>query len=137
MKTNFANSPDGTRVAYDRSGTGPAIMLLHGGGSTRQEWHKAGYVSRLREKFTVITMDLRGHGETGMHTNPEYYTPEKMGQDILAVADACGFEHFILWGMSYGGNVSRYLAQTAHRSSISYFSNFFTISLNQFDRLDK
>ena len=115
MKTNFANSPDGTRVAYDRSGTGPAIMLLHGGGSTRQEWHKAGYVSRLRDKFTVITMDLRGHGETGLPTNPEYYTPDKMGQDILAVADVCGFDRFILWGMSYGGNVSRYLASRSER----------------------
>jgi pimeloyl-ACP methyl ester carboxylesterase len=115
MKTNFANSPDGTRVAYDRNGSGPAIMFLHGGGSTRQEWHKAGYVKRLRDKFTVITMDLRGHGETGHPTEAEYYTPDKMGQDILAVADACGFERFILWGMSYGGNVSRYLASRSER----------------------
>jgi pimeloyl-ACP methyl ester carboxylesterase len=74
-------------------------MLLHGGGSTRQEWHGAGYVSRLRDKFTVITMDLRGHGETGLPTDAEYYTLDKMDQDILAVADACGFERFIVWGM--------------------------------------
>jgi len=79
MKTNFANSPDGTRVAYDRSGTGPVIILLHGGGSTRQEWHEAGYVRRLRDKFTVITVDLRGHGETGHPTDAEYYAPDKMG----------------------------------------------------------
>jgi len=42
MNTLFATSPDGMRVAYDRSGTGPAIVLLHGGGSRRQEWHAAG-----------------------------------------------------------------------------------------------
>jgi pimeloyl-ACP methyl ester carboxylesterase len=54
MNTRFANSPDGTRVAYDLCGTGPAIMLLHGGGSTRQEWHEGGYVRRLRDSFTVI-----------------------------------------------------------------------------------
>ena len=115
MRTNIAVSPDGTQVAYDLSGTGSAIMLLHGGGSTRGEWHEAGYVRRLCEKFTVITMDLRGHGETSQPTDAEYYTPYKMGQDILAVADACGFERFILWGMSYGGNVSRYLASRSER----------------------
>jgi pimeloyl-ACP methyl ester carboxylesterase len=117
LKTNFANSPDGTRVAYDLSGVGPAIILLHGGGSKRQEWHEAGYVRRLRDKFTVITMDLRGHGESGLPTDPEYYTPEKMGQDVLAVADVCEYEQFILCGMSYGGNVSRYLAVRSGRVS--------------------
>ena len=71
LKTNFANSPDGNRVAYDRSGAGPAAILLHGGGSTRQEWHEAGYVKRLRDTFTVITMDLCGHGETGLPTDPD------------------------------------------------------------------
>jgi pimeloyl-ACP methyl ester carboxylesterase len=48
MNTLFATSPDGVRVAYDRSGTGPAIVMLHGGGSSRQEWHEAGYVRRLQ-----------------------------------------------------------------------------------------
>jgi pimeloyl-ACP methyl ester carboxylesterase len=115
MNTLYANSPDGTRVAYDRSGTGPAIVLLHGGGSMRQEWHEAGYVRRLRDNFTVITVDLRGHGESGLPTDPADYTTDKMGQDILAVADGCGVECFIIWGMSYGGNVSRYLAVQSER----------------------
>ena len=115
MNTLFTTSPDGTRVAYDRSGTGPAIMLLHGGGSMRQEWHEAGYVRRLRDNFTVIAVDLRGHGESGMPTDPADYTTDKMGQDILAVADTCGVECFIVWGMSYGGKVSRYVAVQSER----------------------
>ena len=115
MNTLFTTSPDGTRVAYDRSGTGPAIMLLHGGGSMRQEWHEAGYVRRLRDNFTVITVDLRGHGKSGLPTDPAAYTTDKMGQDILAVADACGVARFIIWGMSYGGKVSRYLAVQSER----------------------
>jgi pimeloyl-ACP methyl ester carboxylesterase len=83
MNTLFADSSDGTRVAYDRSGTGPAIVLLHGGGSMRQGWHEAGYVRRLRDDFTVITLDLRGHGESGLPTDPADYTTARMGQDIL------------------------------------------------------
>jgi pimeloyl-ACP methyl ester carboxylesterase len=115
MDTLFTSSPDGTRIAYDCSGTGSVIVLLHGGGGMRQEWHQAGYVRRLRDSFTVITLDLRGHGESGLPTNPADYTTDKMGQDILAVADACGVERFIIWGMSYGGKISRYLAVQSER----------------------
>ncbi len=119
MNTLFACSPDGTRVAYDRSGTGtgPAIVLVHGGGGNRQEWHEADYVRRLRGKFTVITLDLRGHGETDLPTDPADYTTDKMGQDILAVADACGVDRFVIWGVSYGGKVSRYLGAQSERVS--------------------
>jgi len=90
-------------------------VLVHGGGGNRQEWHEAGYVGRLREDFTVITLDLRGHGESGLPTDPADYTTDKMGRDILAVADVCGVERFTIWGMSYGGKVSRYLAAQSER----------------------
>ncbi len=115
MRTQFADSPDGTPVAYDRCGTGPAVILVHGGGGSRQEWHEAGYVRRLQTGLTVISLDLRGHGQSGLPTDPADYTTDKMGQDILAVADACGVEQFTLWGMSYGGKVSRYLAVQSER----------------------
>jgi pimeloyl-ACP methyl ester carboxylesterase len=115
MKALFTDAPDGTRVAYDLSGTGPAIVLAHGGGTSRQDWHEAGYVSRLKDDFTVITLDLRGHGESGLPTDPGDYTVDRMQQDILAVADACRVERFAMWGMSYGGKVSRYLAARSGR----------------------
>ena len=115
MITTFAFSPDGTKIAYDCIGTGPAIILLHGGGVTRRDWHETGYVDRLRDKFTVITMDLRGHGKSGHPTDPSAYAPEKWGQDILTVADACDIETFIMWGMSFGGKVGRYLAVESER----------------------
>lgn len=44
MSTQFATSPDGKQIAYDSSGEGPAIVLIHGGGGRRLEWHEAGYV---------------------------------------------------------------------------------------------
>ena len=111
----FAASPDGIQIAYDRNGAGPAVILLHGGGGNRQEWHTAGYVERLREYFTVIAVDLRGHGESSAPTNPAAYTTGKMTGDILAVADACGVERFIVLGFSFGSNVGRYLAVQSGR----------------------
>jgi pimeloyl-ACP methyl ester carboxylesterase len=60
-------------------------------------------------------MDLRGHGESDKPRDPVRYSTEKMGQDILAVADACGTERFMLCGYSFGGNVGRYLAASSDR----------------------
>jgi pimeloyl-ACP methyl ester carboxylesterase len=117
MNTRFATSPDSTRIAYDVNGAGTPILLLHGGGNSRADWYVSGYVMRLQDMFTVITVDLRGHGESDKPIDPVCYSTEKMGQDILAVADACGLERFILWGYSFGGNVARYLAARSDRVS--------------------
>lgn len=110
MRTYFAVSTDGLNIAYDVSGAKEAIVLLHGGLHARKHWHNAGYVERLKKNFKVITIDIRGNGESDKPADPAYYTTEKHCQDILAVADACGLERFTIWGYSYGGNIGRYLA---------------------------
>ncbi|MBU4010674.1 MAG: alpha/beta hydrolase, partial [Proteobacteria bacterium] len=68
------------------------------------------YVERLKNDFKVITIDIRGNGESDKPIDPAYYTTEKHCQDILTVASACGLERFIIWGYSYGGNIGRYFA---------------------------
>lgn len=110
MRTSFTFSTDGLRIAYDVSGAGEAIVLLHGGLHTRQHWHDAGYVERLKRNFKVITIDIRGNGESDKPVESTCYTEEKHCQDILAVAAACCLERFTIWGYSYGGNIGRYLA---------------------------
>ena len=115
MLTSFVTAPDGARIAYDSTGAGSSLLLLHGGGRTRQDWHDAGYVSRLQSTHTVITLDLRGHGESDHPSETSAYTTHKMCLDVLAVADACQVEHFALWGFSYGGNLARYLAAQSER----------------------
>jgi pimeloyl-ACP methyl ester carboxylesterase len=115
MRTSFAISLDATRIAYDVTGEGSAILLLHGGWQSRKSWHEAGYVKRLKNSFKVITVDIRGNGESDKPTSAADYTTEKMYQDILAVADACGVKHFAIWGFSYGGNIGRYAAAALDR----------------------
>lgn len=115
MSTSFAVSPDETRIAFDVTGEGPTIVLLHGGWHTRRNWHEAGYVRRLMEGFKVIAIDIRGNGESDKPTGPTFYTTAKMCQDILAVADACSVERFTVWGFSYGANIGRYLAAQSER----------------------
>ncbi len=113
--TLYARSPDGTQIAFDVAGQGPTVIMLHGGSGSRQSWHSAGYVDRTKGSFQVITMDIRGHGESDKPVDQASYTTDKLVQDILAVADYCGAKSFVLWGYSYGGNISRYLATQSER----------------------
>ena len=115
MNKSFADSPDGTRIAYDVSGTGPATMLLHGGADDRSQWHEMGYVDRLAQRCTVITVDIRGNGESDKPTMREAYATDRLSEDLIAVADDCGLEGFKIWGYSYGGNIGRYLAARSDR----------------------
>lgn len=115
MNTSFATSLDGCRIAYDVIGNGSPIVLLHGGGHTRQNWHDAGYVSRLRSSFKVITIDIRGNGESDKPTDKMSYSTTKHCEDILAVVDACNIEYFTICGFSYGGNIGRYMAAQSTR----------------------
>ena len=115
MTTQFTTSPDGVRIAYDVTGSGPALVLLHGGGHNRTYWHSAGYVERLRSTYRVITIDARGSGDSDQPPDGRAYTPQTHGDDVLAVADACGVDRFALWGYSYGGNIGRYLASRSAR----------------------
>src|SRR6266487_1205317 len=59
MKTPTIVAWDGGRVAYDVTGTGPALILLHGGGRNRRVWHDAGYVTSC-SLFRYRLVDVRG-----------------------------------------------------------------------------
>jgi pimeloyl-ACP methyl ester carboxylesterase len=115
MKPQFAESIDGAHIAYDVTGSGPALMLLHGAGKGRRDWHKLGYVERLQQDFSVIAVDLRGSGESSFLANIEDYTIEKIIADLHAVADACQVSRFAVWGYSLGGNIARYLGAWSNR----------------------
>jgi pimeloyl-ACP methyl ester carboxylesterase len=60
-------------------------------------------------------MDIRGHGESDKPIDQAAYTSDQLVRDILAVADYCGADNFILWGYSFGANIARYLAAQSDR----------------------
>src|SRR5262249_18319879 len=94
--------------------------------------HDAGYVKRLSSEFTVITLDIRGNGDTDKPTAKEAYAIDRLVDDFLAVADAAHAARFSLWGFSYGANVGRYLAPRSDRvSSMVYTGVAFGPSAEQ------
>jgi pimeloyl-ACP methyl ester carboxylesterase len=117
----FVTSKDGTKIAYEVTGSGPAIMLLHGAGQSRAEWNRTDYIKRLAPHFTVVAVDLRGNGESDRPTTPAAYALDRFAEDLLAVADAAGVERFHVWGFAYGGIIGRSLAARSDRvRALSY-----------------
>ena len=114
-KQQFVQAMDGARIAFDVTGSGPALMLLHGAGKERADWHQLGYVERLQQNYSVIAVDLRGSGKSSILANIEDYAIEKIIADLNAVADACQVSQFAVWGYSLGGTIARYLGAWSNR----------------------
>lgn len=89
-------SPDGTRIAYDRGGTGPPLLLVHGTAADHRSW--SAVVPALRERFTVYAMDRRGRGQSG---DASEYDIQREFEDVAAVAGAADGPVNLL-GHSYG-----------------------------------
>ncbi len=92
-------SKDGTRIAYDQSGTGPAVILVDGALCYRSFGPMAPLATILAPHFTVITYDRRGRGESG---NTQPYALAREVEDINALIDAAGGSAFV-FGVSSGG----------------------------------
>jgi pimeloyl-ACP methyl ester carboxylesterase len=91
-------SADGTRIAYERSGSGPPLVLVHGSLNDHGIW--AAVAPALAQHFTVYAMDRRGRGESGTSSEPEL---ERQFEDVLAVIDAAGAPVDLI-GHSFGAH---------------------------------
>jgi pimeloyl-ACP methyl ester carboxylesterase len=90
-------SRDGTPIAYERSGEGLPLVLVHGTTADHRTWEPV--LPELRKHFTVYAMDRRGRGESG--GDGADYGIEREFEDVVAVIDSIG-EAVNLFGHSYG-----------------------------------
>jgi 3-oxoadipate enol-lactonase len=95
----------GIELAYEVSGAGVPIVLLHGFPFNRTLWREQ--VEALRARYTVITIDLRGHGETRATGGDAPATMEEMAQDVAALLDELRIDvRVVVGGLSMGGYVA-------------------------------
>ena len=102
-------SKDGTAIAYTRSGSGPALILIDGALCSRGFGPSPKLAPLLARHFTVFAYDRRGRGESG-DTQP--YSPAREVEDIAALIQAAGGSAFLV-GLSSGGALALEAAAAA------------------------
>ncbi len=86
--TQSVTSADGTRIAYDATGSGPALVLVDGALCQRAMGPSRGLAEQLSDRFTVLAYDRRGRGGSGPGVAP--YAVDREVEDLRAVLAAAG-----------------------------------------------
>ncbi|MCY4582383.1 MAG: alpha/beta fold hydrolase, partial [Chloroflexi bacterium] len=99
---------NGVRTAYETSGSGFPLLLLHGFPRTRHTWGKI--TPPLSERFTVVAPDRRGYGDSERIADPAAYGLAAMAADAVALMDHLGHERFVVLGHDKGAPTARRIA---------------------------
>ena len=92
-------SKDGTTIAFDKHGYGPALIVVDGAMSTRSSGSKPELAKLLARHFTVYIYDRRGRRDSG---DTKTYAVEREIEDIDGMIDQAGGSAFV-YGHSSGG----------------------------------
>ena len=99
---HIVSSADATKIAYDRRGKGPALILVDGAMQARSSGSKPDLARLLAARFTVYCYDRRGRGDSG-DTQP--YAVGREIEDLAALIDAAGGTA-CLYGHSSGASLA-------------------------------
>ena len=99
----------GQWIAYESAGAGPPVLLVHGLGSSLFDWERQ--IGPLSERYRVIAIDLRGHGQSWKPHRP--FRIADLAQDAVAVLDYLKIDAAHWVGLSLGGAVALEAAAAA------------------------
>ncbi|MCU1239390.1 MAG: Beta-ketoadipate enol-lactone hydrolase [Candidatus Acidoferrum typicum] len=100
-----------TQIHYDFSGAAnaPVLLLSHSLGTDFTMWDAQ--LPQLSKSFRVLRYDTRGHGQSEISRGP--YDFDKLGRDVLGLADELGIGEFSFCGLSMGGVTGMWLGINA------------------------
>jgi len=103
---------DGFQLAYDRAGSGPAVVLLHGWPGDRSDFRHV--VPLITAAADVVAVDLRGFGESDKHDRPpgDAYSAAAQARSVVALIDELGLHRPILAGYDVGSRLAQFVART-------------------------
>ncbi len=99
---------NGIRIAYETTGKGFPLLMLHGFPRTHRTWEKVAPI--LSSRFTLVMPDRRGYGDSDRGSTPETYNNMNMASDMLGVMDYLGHSDFIVVGHDKGMPTARRIA---------------------------
>ena len=107
-------------LAYERSGSGEPLVLIHGIGHRRQAWYPV--LDRLAESYDVIAIDLPGHGESAAVLDPRLAVKDALRVALEETFRDAGVERPHLVGNSLGGLIALEAAQDGLARSVTALS---------------
>ena len=102
-------------VSYRVEGQGPALYLVHGIGSRKTTWDEL--IEDLKQDFTCVSYDLRGHGDSPVAATP--YGLEDLVDDLEALRQQLGHDKIHVAGHSLGGMIGPAYARAYPRHTLS------------------
>lgn len=103
-RTAVIDVGDGMRLAVQRAGSGPPLVLLHGFTGSAATWDAL--VPALCREHTTIAVDLPGHGQSSAPDDPARYALERFAGDLAALLDALEFPRAAVLGYSLGARAA-------------------------------
>ncbi len=101
--------------AYSVDGSGPPLVLIHGIGSRRQTWNEI--VQILKDEYTCITYDLRGHGDSPVSS--DVFGLSELVEDLELLRTTLGYAEWHIAGHSLGGMIGPAYAHKHPDSALS------------------
>ncbi len=101
--TEYVASADGTRIAYERTGQGPTLLVVEGALCHRAMGAFDELAPILKDRFTVVGYDRRGRGQSEAGTSP--YEVQREVEDLVAVLERVDAAASV-FGMSSGAALS-------------------------------
>jgi pimeloyl-ACP methyl ester carboxylesterase len=101
------------RLSIAESGAGPRrLLLVHGFTGAKEDFTP--WLARMAELgWHAVALDLRGHGASSKPAEESAYSFELLADDVLGLADALGWDRFVLLGHSMGGMIAQFVARRA------------------------
>jgi pimeloyl-ACP methyl ester carboxylesterase len=111
--TGHSSPVDGFRLAYDRDGSGPPVVLLHGWPGDRADYREVAPL--LHDRADVVVPDLRGFGASSKHPHPpaEAYSAEAQARSVLGLIDELDLGAPVVAGYDVGSRIGQTIAATA------------------------
>jgi len=102
-------------VSYRIEGQGPALYLVHGIGARKTTWDAL--IDGLKDQFTCVSYDLRGHGDSPVPPTP--YTLDDLVDDLEALRQKLGHDRIHVAGHSLGGMIGPAYARAHPEHTLS------------------